>query len=485
MTDIVIVIIGPRWFGERPSGKARIYDETDPVRIEVAAALAQSALVVPFLVEGTDMPQAEDLPESIKDLAFRNAAIIDSGRDFHQHIDRVIRSLDRALSERQRVATDEAERQRVLAEELERRRVAAEAAERQRIAAEEAQRQRIAAEEAERQRIAAAEAERRRAAAQERGEEEVRRRRTAERAESTGAKAAEREQLATAARDVPGASRGPESARDFPVKVAGIGSLLICLAAAFAVAHFRSPSAGGSGPRPSPQAPQTAPAPRKLALVPPRIAKQPAHATPATTSALPTTRPSSSPTGNAVVVRPSAAAKLAFAGSASPQPAPRASQTAAVPNQNRAVAAPEPTPDVTEAALAAPTGSSTTAPPGSKVALAPAPARSNAQLFATLRSRGGQAYGTATITPTEDGVRIVLQMQYSVDSQRVGLFTGSCAHLGHGTALYSISAGKSVTVENITFDTLSTAQYAIAVAASPFATFRPSGSCGNISSARR
>src|SRR5262249_55228026 len=41
--------------------------------------------------------KAEDLPDSLKSLSFHNAAEVDSGRDFHAHMDRLIRSMDAAL----------------------------------------------------------------------------------------------------------------------------------------------------------------------------------------------------------------------------------------------------------------------------------------------------------------------------------------------------------------------------------------------------
>jgi hypothetical protein len=40
------------------------------------------------------MPKPADLPESLNAFAFRNAADIDSGRDFHAHMERLLRSMD-------------------------------------------------------------------------------------------------------------------------------------------------------------------------------------------------------------------------------------------------------------------------------------------------------------------------------------------------------------------------------------------------------
>jgi hypothetical protein len=95
--DILIAVIGPRWIGPNTSGRFRINEETDPVRIEVETALLRKIPVVPVLVGGADMPSTAELPDGLKDLAFRNAAQIDAGRDFHQHMDRLIRSMDRIL----------------------------------------------------------------------------------------------------------------------------------------------------------------------------------------------------------------------------------------------------------------------------------------------------------------------------------------------------------------------------------------------------
>ena len=52
--------------------------------------------VVPVLVDGAAMPLEKDLPPSLSALAYRNAVKVDSGVDFHQHVDRLVRGLDMA-----------------------------------------------------------------------------------------------------------------------------------------------------------------------------------------------------------------------------------------------------------------------------------------------------------------------------------------------------------------------------------------------------
>jgi len=46
------------------------------------------------------MPNRDQLPDSLKDLVYRNGLDVDSGRDFDQHIDRLIRSIDPILAQR-------------------------------------------------------------------------------------------------------------------------------------------------------------------------------------------------------------------------------------------------------------------------------------------------------------------------------------------------------------------------------------------------
>ena len=96
--DAVVIVIGQRWVGAE-GDRRRIDEETDPVRVEVQAALDRGIAVIPVLVDGAPMPATSDLPEPIRALAFRNACPVDTGRDFHAHIDRLIRSIDRMFGE--------------------------------------------------------------------------------------------------------------------------------------------------------------------------------------------------------------------------------------------------------------------------------------------------------------------------------------------------------------------------------------------------
>jgi hypothetical protein len=92
--DLILAIIGPKWMGPLRGGAFRIQEETDPVRIEIEAALTRGIPLIPVLVGKAAMPKAGDLPASLTDLAFLNAAEVSAGRDFNQHIERLLRSIE-------------------------------------------------------------------------------------------------------------------------------------------------------------------------------------------------------------------------------------------------------------------------------------------------------------------------------------------------------------------------------------------------------
>ena len=96
-SDVLVAVVGPKWLGPGKGSHLRIKEENDPIRIEVETALEREIPVIPVLVNGAVMPKPSELPAALEGFAFRNAAEIDSGRDFHPHMDRLIRSIDRIL----------------------------------------------------------------------------------------------------------------------------------------------------------------------------------------------------------------------------------------------------------------------------------------------------------------------------------------------------------------------------------------------------
>ena len=101
--DVLLAVIGDHWldatYQDGPKKDARRLDDPqDYVRIEVESALARGIPVVPLLVGRTAMPREADLPDGLKELAFRNAAAVRSGPDFHGQVDRLIRGLEQLLA---------------------------------------------------------------------------------------------------------------------------------------------------------------------------------------------------------------------------------------------------------------------------------------------------------------------------------------------------------------------------------------------------
>ncbi len=80
-TDIMIAVVGPKWIGPRP-GQSRLDNAADPVRVEIDAALRKGVPLIPVLVLRAQMPRADQLPPSLEDFAYRNAATIDAGPGF-------------------------------------------------------------------------------------------------------------------------------------------------------------------------------------------------------------------------------------------------------------------------------------------------------------------------------------------------------------------------------------------------------------------
>jgi len=71
---VVLVVIGPNWLDAKDETGKRLLDNLDDsVVIEITAALSRDIRVIPVLVDGTQMPKANELPDPIKPLVRRTA----------------------------------------------------------------------------------------------------------------------------------------------------------------------------------------------------------------------------------------------------------------------------------------------------------------------------------------------------------------------------------------------------------------------------
>ena len=79
--SVLVSIIGLEWLEAKDTaGNRRLDDPNDFVRIELASALRRDIPVIPVLVRGAKMPRPEQLPEDLKDLAYRNAVELSHAR---------------------------------------------------------------------------------------------------------------------------------------------------------------------------------------------------------------------------------------------------------------------------------------------------------------------------------------------------------------------------------------------------------------------
>lgn len=95
-SDVVLVVIGPRWLGVDDEGNRRIDRHDDFVRTEVGIALAADQRVVPVLVDGAELPSEADLPIELAGLVRRQAVPV-RDETWHQDVRALIRRLEGEL----------------------------------------------------------------------------------------------------------------------------------------------------------------------------------------------------------------------------------------------------------------------------------------------------------------------------------------------------------------------------------------------------
>jgi len=78
---VLLAMIGKNWLSVvDQDGRRRLDDPYDFVRLETASALKRDIPVVPVLVHDAVMPRAEQLPDDLKELAFRNSVELTHAR---------------------------------------------------------------------------------------------------------------------------------------------------------------------------------------------------------------------------------------------------------------------------------------------------------------------------------------------------------------------------------------------------------------------
>jgi formylglycine-generating enzyme required for sulfatase activity len=105
--DILLAVIGPNWTAIRDkNGNRRLDDKNDFVRIEIGTALTREIPVIPVLLDGAEIPKAEQLPSDLEELAVRNGLYVRHA-SFHGDMDRLIAGLKVSLKQDEAAASGE------------------------------------------------------------------------------------------------------------------------------------------------------------------------------------------------------------------------------------------------------------------------------------------------------------------------------------------------------------------------------------------
>jgi hypothetical protein len=95
--DVLVALIDREWISVKSDDGRRLDDPNDFVRLEIATALERGIRVIPALLNGAPMPTSDQLPESLRGLARRQALqMVDSDLDHHANL--LIEAVERELS---------------------------------------------------------------------------------------------------------------------------------------------------------------------------------------------------------------------------------------------------------------------------------------------------------------------------------------------------------------------------------------------------
>jgi hypothetical protein len=107
---VLLALIGNRWLTVTDQEERRRLDDPgDFVRLEIEAALQRGIRVIPVLVDGIQMPRADQLPESLAGLARRQGLKLGQ-EHFGSDFQRLLPPLRRSITEAQEQARRRAER---------------------------------------------------------------------------------------------------------------------------------------------------------------------------------------------------------------------------------------------------------------------------------------------------------------------------------------------------------------------------------------
>jgi hypothetical protein len=96
--EVAVILIGRRWLERGAAGTRRIDVPEDSLRAEITTALRLKLKIVPLLVAGAAVPEADDLPPDVAPIVDWQALRIDDD-DFDHDSSRLIKALERQLGD--------------------------------------------------------------------------------------------------------------------------------------------------------------------------------------------------------------------------------------------------------------------------------------------------------------------------------------------------------------------------------------------------
>lgn len=92
--DALLAVMDENWLEADQNGKRRIDDPEDWVRIEIETALRRGVPVIPVLVGKAEMPRPGQLPDTLKDLVYRQNVKVARKGPVRIHAKRLVRRLE-------------------------------------------------------------------------------------------------------------------------------------------------------------------------------------------------------------------------------------------------------------------------------------------------------------------------------------------------------------------------------------------------------
>lgn len=95
---VVLVVIGPSWLDALEHGHRRLENPDDHVRLEIETALRiPNLLIIPVFIRDMKMPDAGDLPESLRPMTLRNGKQVRPSPNFSGDISQLIADIREGL----------------------------------------------------------------------------------------------------------------------------------------------------------------------------------------------------------------------------------------------------------------------------------------------------------------------------------------------------------------------------------------------------